>query len=252
MPMRRRMALMSVDRAMRSTPSIEIDPPVGSSRRLQQRSSVLLPDPEGPMMNTSSCGNTSRSIPRSTSRWPKLLRSPRTSRIGGRLEVICNDKGRSHLTPSAPQSAPSPSRTRVFPSSAVDNRSKSETSEVDTGEGWGGGRLFDSADPLPPSRRARADLPLKGGGNRSELADTSMYGPSIALGRVLGRIVALHVGDAVAREHGDGRGARLRVDAEPSLVHLGDRGVELHAFDRVLELLAQLGRILAQPAPPTP
>src|SRR6266700_4855847 len=199
MPMRRRMALMSVDRAMRSTPSIEIDPPVGSSRRLQQRSSVLLPDPEGPMMNPSSCGNTSRSIPRSTSRWPKLLRSPRTSRIGGRLEVICNDKGRSHLTPSAPQSAPSPSRTRVFPSSAVDNRSKSETSEVDTGEGWGGGRLFDSADPLPPSRLARAksdvsdlanvnaeigksgfrltrepttDLPLKGGGNRSELADT--------------------------------------------------------------------------------
>src|SRR6266851_4416751 len=42
MPMRRRMALMSVDRAMRSTPSIKIDPPVGSSRRLQQRSSELL------------------------------------------------------------------------------------------------------------------------------------------------------------------------------------------------------------------
>src|SRR6266478_1396584 len=90
--------------------------------------------------------------------------------------------------------------------------------------------------PLPSGARestaARSEpnaiAPLKGGGNRSELADTSMYGPSIALGRVLGRIVALHIGDAVTWEHGHGRGARLRLDVEPFLMNLGDRGVELH------------------------
>ena len=67
MPMRRRMALMSVERAMMSMPSTRMEPPVGSSSRLQQRSNVLLPDPDGPMMKTSSCGATLRSIPRSTS-----------------------------------------------------------------------------------------------------------------------------------------------------------------------------------------
>ena len=55
MPILRRMALMSVARAIRSTPSTMIAPPVGSSSRLQQRSSVLLPEPDGPMMKTSSC-----------------------------------------------------------------------------------------------------------------------------------------------------------------------------------------------------
>src|SRR6266702_1609443 len=36
-----------------------------------------------------------------------------------------------------------------------DNWSKSETSEVEMGEGWGGGCLFDTADLTPPSRLAR-------------------------------------------------------------------------------------------------
>ena len=67
MPMRRRMALMSVDGAMMSTPSMRIEPPLGSSRRLQQRSSVLLPEPDGPIMKTSCWGRTARSMPRSTS-----------------------------------------------------------------------------------------------------------------------------------------------------------------------------------------
>src|ERR1700693_6206842 len=40
--------------------------------------------------------------------------------------------------------APSPRQTRVFPGLAIMNRSKSETSDLDRGEGWGqGDRLFD-------------------------------------------------------------------------------------------------------------
>ena len=56
MPIRRRMALMLVEGAMMSVPSTWIEPADASSKRLQQRSSVLLPDPDGPMTNTSSCG----------------------------------------------------------------------------------------------------------------------------------------------------------------------------------------------------
>src|SRR5262245_10570607 len=155
MPMRRRIALMSVARAVRSTPSKVIAPALGSSRRLQQRSSVLLPEPDGPMMNTSSWGATFRSMPRSTSVAPKLLRSARRCRIGSGTELI-------------------------------------------------------------------------------------------ALRLVLGRIVAGHAGHAVAREDRDRRGAGRRLHAEPLLMHRRDRAVELHALDRVLERLAQLGRILAQ------
>src|SRR3954470_18506727 len=153
MPILRRMALMSVARAIRSTPPRWTAPLVGSSSRLQQRSSVLLPEPEGPMMNTSSCGATDRSMPRRTSVRPKLLCRPRTWRIGGR----------------------------------------------------------------------------------------SVFIASIALRRVLGRIVARHAGHAVAGKHRDGGGAGRGLHAEPLLVHLRNRAVELHAFDRVLDRLAQLG-----------
>jgi hypothetical protein len=54
MPIRRRMALMSTFGPIKSTPSTRMEPPDGSSSRLQQRSNVLLPEPDGPMMNTSS------------------------------------------------------------------------------------------------------------------------------------------------------------------------------------------------------
>src|SRR5258708_5523929 len=91
MPILRRMALMSVARAIRSTPPSVMAPEVGSSSRLQQRSSVLLPDPDGPMMNTSSCGATLRSMPHSTSVAPKLLRSARTWRIGGVTSIAVLD-----------------------------------------------------------------------------------------------------------------------------------------------------------------
>ena len=40
------------------SPSTRTSPPVGSSSRLQQRSSVDLPEPDGPMTNTSSRGAT--------------------------------------------------------------------------------------------------------------------------------------------------------------------------------------------------
>src|SRR3989338_244053 len=84
MPIWRRIALMSTSGARTSTPSKTIAPALGSSSRFRQRSSVLLPEPDGPMMNTSSCGATRRSIPRSTWSGPKCLCSPATSRIGGR------------------------------------------------------------------------------------------------------------------------------------------------------------------------
>ena len=59
-------------------------PPLGSSSRLRQRSRVVLPEPLGPMMATTSPGATSRSMPLSTS-WPlkaflrlrtEIIRSP--------------------------------------------------------------------------------------------------------------------------------------------------------------------------------
>jgi hypothetical protein len=52
------MALMSTPGDRMSTPSKRIEPPVGSSSRFRQRSSVLLPEPDGPMTKTSSWGKT--------------------------------------------------------------------------------------------------------------------------------------------------------------------------------------------------
>ncbi|MNT33884.1 hypothetical protein D3C72_1698320 [compost metagenome] len=46
-----------------------IRPPLGSSSRFRQRSRVVLPEPLGPMMATTSPGSTVRSMPLSTS-WP--------------------------------------------------------------------------------------------------------------------------------------------------------------------------------------
>jgi hypothetical protein len=58
----------------------------------------------------------------------------------------------------------------VFPSSAIDDWSKSEISEVDMGEGWGVGYLFDSADVIPPSRLAHA---------KSDVSDLANVNPEI-------------------------------------------------------------------------
>ncbi len=56
-------------------------PLVGVSRRLMHRSSVLLPEPEAPIMLVTSPGRTSKSMSRSTSFVPKLFERWRTSSI---------------------------------------------------------------------------------------------------------------------------------------------------------------------------
>src|SRR2546421_4979722 len=85
-----------------------------------------------------------------------------------------------------------------------------------------------------------------GYGFRARVSDAPRNDSSVALWRVLGRIVARHAGHTVAGKHGDGGRARCRLNAKPLLVHLGNRAVELHAFDGVLDRLAQLCRILAE------
>src|SRR3954468_5857962 len=81
MPIFWRTRLISTSARVMSVPSTITTPLVGSSSRLQQRSSVDLPAPEGPMMQTRSPCATARSMPFSTSRVPKDLWSARTSRI---------------------------------------------------------------------------------------------------------------------------------------------------------------------------
>jgi hypothetical protein len=48
-------------------------PPVGCSRRAKHRSKVVLPEPDGPITQTTSFGATARLTRRSTSVGPKLL-----------------------------------------------------------------------------------------------------------------------------------------------------------------------------------
>src|SRR3954471_20319858 len=88
MPIFWRTRLMSTSARVMSVPSTMTTPLVGSSSRLQQRSSVDLPEPDGPMMKTSSPCATARSMPFSTSRAPKDLCSPRTSRIEIALRAL--------------------------------------------------------------------------------------------------------------------------------------------------------------------
>ncbi|MGY3455181.1 hypothetical protein ACVWW5_000631 [Bradyrhizobium sp. LM3.4] len=54
-------------------------PPSGVTRRLTQRSSVDLPEPDGPISATTPPLATSRLMPFKTSLLPKLLRRPRIS-----------------------------------------------------------------------------------------------------------------------------------------------------------------------------
>ena len=60
---------LTPDRVM-SLPSTITAPDSGTSSKLQQRSKVLLPEPEGPMMNTSLPVGTLRFTPCSTARGP--------------------------------------------------------------------------------------------------------------------------------------------------------------------------------------
>src|SRR5438552_12306878 len=88
MPIFWRTRLMSTSCRVMSVPSTSTEPLVGSSSRLQQRSSVDLPEPEGPMMKTSSPWATARSMPFSTSTVPKDLCSTLTSRIDAMLGAL--------------------------------------------------------------------------------------------------------------------------------------------------------------------
>src|SRR5215212_7044119 len=73
MPILRRTASMSTSGSVTSIPPTKTFPEVGSSRRLMQRSRVDLPDPDGPMTQTTSPPSTRTSMPRRTSRRPKYL-----------------------------------------------------------------------------------------------------------------------------------------------------------------------------------
>ena len=74
---------MSQSGSVSSMPPTVTVPAVGSSSRLMHRSRVDLPDPLGPMTQTTWPLRISRSIPRSTSRVPKLLCSPETATSTG-------------------------------------------------------------------------------------------------------------------------------------------------------------------------
>ena len=66
MPIFCRRRLRSVSGSMRSLPSNQMWPLSATSRRLMQRRRVDLPEPEAPMMHTTSPRLTSRSMPLST------------------------------------------------------------------------------------------------------------------------------------------------------------------------------------------
>ncbi|CDN45691.1 hypothetical protein BN871_IM_00030 [Paenibacillus sp. P22] len=78
MPMFSRTLLMSVRRSLMSISSTMTVPSVMSSSRFRQRSKVLLPEPEGPMTQTTSPSWTFRSMPLRTWFVPKLFLSPVT------------------------------------------------------------------------------------------------------------------------------------------------------------------------------
>src|SRR5690242_15729052 len=82
MPIRWRAWLMSVFGSSKSTPSTLTLPELGCSNLFRQRSSVDLPEPDGPMTNTSSRSATTRSTPFRTCRAPKCLWMPRASTTG--------------------------------------------------------------------------------------------------------------------------------------------------------------------------
>ena len=73
MPMRRRSRGTSASGARMSCPSMRILPLVGCSNRFRQRRKVLLPVPEGPIMEMTSPRCTSRLMSRSTSNVSKLF-----------------------------------------------------------------------------------------------------------------------------------------------------------------------------------
>src|SRR5690554_4694564 len=80
-----------------ASPVISMAPPSKVSSRLMHRSSVVLPEPDAPISETTSPLSSVRSIPRRTSTAPKLLCSPEMVRmfmsnprcLAGRSAVTC-------------------------------------------------------------------------------------------------------------------------------------------------------------------
>ena len=73
MPMRSRILLMSISGEVMSVPSKRIVPEVGRSRRFRLRRNVDLPQPDGPMMATTSPSLIVVLMSRSTTWSPKAL-----------------------------------------------------------------------------------------------------------------------------------------------------------------------------------
>src|SRR5215211_6132664 len=71
-------------------PSIQMRPAVGISMKLMQRKSVLFPDPLEPRIAIRSPDSIERSIPRSTSVAPKLLRKPSIRRSPSPVLESCS------------------------------------------------------------------------------------------------------------------------------------------------------------------
>ncbi len=87
MPMRWRIALISTFAPVTGSPSKKISPESGSSSRLQHRSIVDFPEPDGPKTKTSSLCSTKRSTFLRAWNDAKYLLRPRTSSEGGRLTL---------------------------------------------------------------------------------------------------------------------------------------------------------------------
>ena len=88
MPIYRLTLLISTVGEAISIPWKIICPAEGFSRRLQQRMSVLLPEPEGPIMTSSSLRVMFKSIPLRTSLGPKDFLRPLMDRI--EVDKICS------------------------------------------------------------------------------------------------------------------------------------------------------------------
>src|SRR5215211_2975297 len=93
MPILRRTASMSTSGSVTSIPPTTTLPEVGSSRRVMQRSRVDLPDPDGPMTQTTSPPSTRTSMPRRTSRRPKYLWRSWTSMAASSVRVLTLSPG---------------------------------------------------------------------------------------------------------------------------------------------------------------
>ena len=92
-PIPRRTSFTSTRAAVISSPRTTIRPLSTGSSRFTQRRSVDFPEPDAPMRQTTSCSASVRSIPRSTSSFPKLLCTP--SRTSAEASVLTASRPRA-------------------------------------------------------------------------------------------------------------------------------------------------------------